>query len=174
MPQWNYNDVLVCILWVHYHLTEKSSWGVESITVSDLPVYCRNATSITFWIQKKGRICVAWVWNWEGTEKLVNGKQHSICFIPTWMKGLPQKVLLNFRLEFLKSDLTINTFHSEFPKFYVKWYQHPMLGKIMTGDLKVVELGHDMILIWIRYKCLDIDEAVICYVMDVCQCFSEY
>ena len=78
---------------------------------------------------------------------MVNGKEHSIWFIPTGMKGLPQNILLNFRLEFLKSDLTIDTFHPEFPKFYVKWHQHPMLGKIMTGDLKVVELGHDMILI---------------------------
>ena len=30
-----------------YHLTEKSSWGVESIMVSDLPVYRRIATSVT-------------------------------------------------------------------------------------------------------------------------------
>ena len=56
---------------------------------------------------KKGWICVAWVWNWEGTEKLVNGKQHSVWFVPTGMNGLPQNVLLNFRLEFPKSDLTI-------------------------------------------------------------------
>ena len=56
---------------------------------------------------KKGQICVAWVWNREGTEKLVNGKQHSVWFVPTGMKGLPQNVLLNFRLEFPKSDLTI-------------------------------------------------------------------
>ena len=56
---------------------------------------------------KKRAICVAWVWNREGTEKLVNGKQHSVWFVPTGMKGLPQNVLLNFRLEFPKSDLTI-------------------------------------------------------------------
>ena len=55
---------------------------------------------------KKGRICVAWVWSREGTEKLVNGKQHSVWFVPTGMNGLPQNVLLNFRLEFPKSDLT--------------------------------------------------------------------
>ena len=55
---------------------------------------------------KKGRICVAWVWNREGTEKLVNGKQHSFLVVPTGMKGLPQNVLLNFRLEFPKSYLT--------------------------------------------------------------------
>ena len=30
-----------------YHLTEKSGWGVESIMVSDLPVYRRNFTSVT-------------------------------------------------------------------------------------------------------------------------------
>jgi len=30
-----------------YHLTEKSGWGVKSIMVSNLPVYRRNATSIT-------------------------------------------------------------------------------------------------------------------------------
>ena len=30
-----------------YHLTEKSGRGVESIMVSDLPVYRRNATSVT-------------------------------------------------------------------------------------------------------------------------------
>ena len=56
---------------------------------------------------KKGWICVAWVWNREGIKKLVNGKQHSIWFVPTGMNGLPQNVLLNFWLEFPKSDLTI-------------------------------------------------------------------
>ena len=38
---------------------------------------------------------------------MVNGKQHSVWFVRTGMKGLPQNVLLNFRLEFPKSDLTI-------------------------------------------------------------------
>ena len=33
-------------IWGAYHLTEKSGWGVESIMVSDLPVYRRNATSV--------------------------------------------------------------------------------------------------------------------------------
>ena len=58
---------------------------------------------------KEGRICVAWVWKREGTEKLANGKQHSVWFVPTGirMNGLSQNVLLNFRLEFPKSDLTI-------------------------------------------------------------------
>ena len=71
---------------------------------------------------KEGRICVAWVWNREGTEKLVNGKQHSVWFVPTGMKGLPQNVLLNFRLEFPKSDLTIYVPSGiSSPKFSVKW-----------------------------------------------------
>ena len=56
---------------------------------------------------KKGQICLAWVRSREGTEKLVNGKQHSVWFVPTGMNGLPRNVLLNFRLEFPKSDLTI-------------------------------------------------------------------
>ena len=30
---------------------------------------------------KRGRICVAWVWNREGTKKLANGKQHSVWFV---------------------------------------------------------------------------------------------
>ena len=38
---------------------------------------------------------------------MVNCKQHSVWFVRTGMNGLPQNVLLNFRLEFPKSDLTI-------------------------------------------------------------------
>ena len=38
---------------------------------------------------------------------MVSGKQHSVWLVPTGMKRLPQNVLLNFRLEFPKSDLTI-------------------------------------------------------------------
>ena len=49
-----------------YHLTEKSDWGAKSITVSNLPVYCRIATSVTVCIG------VAWAWNQEGIEKLVS------------------------------------------------------------------------------------------------------
>ena len=74
--------------------------------VSDLPVYRRNTTSVTVSIQKRANF-VAWLWNQERTEKLVNGKQHSVWLVPTGMKRLPQNVLLNFRLEFPKSDLTI-------------------------------------------------------------------
>ena len=50
---------------------------------------------------------MAWAWNQEGTEKLVNGKQHFIWYVPSGMNGPPQNVHLNFWLEFLKSDLTI-------------------------------------------------------------------
>ena len=38
---------LLAVSWGAYHLTEKSGWGVESIMVSDLPVYRRVATSVT-------------------------------------------------------------------------------------------------------------------------------
>ena len=50
-----------------YHLTEKSGWGVESIMVSDLPVYRSIATSRIRFESKKGA-------NESGTEKLVNDK----------------------------------------------------------------------------------------------------
>ena len=40
-------EIQVPETWGAYHLTEKSGWGVKSIMVSDLPVYCRNATSVT-------------------------------------------------------------------------------------------------------------------------------
>ena len=53
---------------------------------------------------KKARICVA-----SGTEKLVNGKQHSVWFVPTGMNRLRQNVLLN-----------LPSFHPGFPKFSVK------------------------------------------------------
>ena len=86
-----------------YHLTEKSGWGVESIMVSDSVAICQFTVEIPHPLpfeSEKGRICVAWVWNREGTEKLVNGKQHSVWFVATGMRGLP-------RLEFPRSDLTI-------------------------------------------------------------------
>ena len=46
-----------CVSRDAYHLTEKTGWGVESIMVSDLPVYRRNATSVTVWIQKRANLC---------------------------------------------------------------------------------------------------------------------
>ena len=103
-----------------YHVTEEFGWGVESIMVSDWPVYCRIAISVTIWIQREGGISVAWVWNREGTEKLVNGTQHSVWFVPTGMNRLPQNLLLNFRLEFPLSDVTIYL-PSGISEFSVKW-----------------------------------------------------
>ena len=47
-----------------YHLTEKCVWGVESIMVSDLPVYSWNATSVSVWIQKRAKF-----YRESGTEK---------------------------------------------------------------------------------------------------------
>ena len=88
-------------------LTEKSGWGCRKHNgkrFSSLPRNCHIRYSLN---PKMGRICVARVWNREGTEKLVNGKQHSVWFVPTRINGLPQNVLLNFRLEFPKSNLTI-------------------------------------------------------------------
>ena len=75
----------------------------KSIVVSDFPVYQGMAHPLRFESKKWGEF----VQRESGTEKLVNGKQHSVWFVPTGMKGLPQNVLLNFRLEFPKSDLTI-------------------------------------------------------------------
>ena len=40
--------------WGAYHLTEKSVRLVESIIISNIPVYRRIAISVTVWIQKKG------------------------------------------------------------------------------------------------------------------------
>ena len=69
---------------------------------------------------KKGRVCVASVWSREGAEKLVNGKQHSVWFVPTGMNGLPQNVPSIFGWNFRKVTLPF-TFHLEFPKFCLKW-----------------------------------------------------
>ena len=70
---------------------------------TSLPLKCHIRFGLN---PKKGEV-LSWVWNRERTEKLVNGKQYSVWFVPTGMKGLPQNVLLNFRLEFPKSELTI-------------------------------------------------------------------
>ena len=126
----------------NYHLTEKSGWDVESIMVNDLPFHRRNTTSVTLWIQKKGRICVAWVWNREGTEKLVNGKQHSVWFAPTGMKGLPQNVLLNFRLEFPKRGLTINLPSGISEIFCQIWQSYRLLKKKTDDACACAQSGH--------------------------------
>ena len=36
-----------------YYLTEKSGWGIQSIMISDLPVYRRIATSIRYGLNPK-------------------------------------------------------------------------------------------------------------------------
>ena len=76
--------------------------------VSDIPVYRRIATSVTVGIQKRANLCSVSLEPRRNRE-LVNGKQHSVWFVRTGMNGLPQNVLLmiNFRLEFPKSDLII-------------------------------------------------------------------
>ena len=52
---------------------------------------------------------------------MVNGKQHSVRFIPTGLKGLAQNVLLNFRLEipekfiFIFPGYITNQFNDQLP-----------------------------------------------------------
>ena len=62
-----------------YHLTEKSGWGVESIMVSDLPVYRSIATFRLRFESKKGA-------SESGTEKLVIGKR-----TPSFSVGISEK-----------------------------------------------------------------------------------
>ena len=40
-----------------YHLTEKSGWGVESIMVSDLPVYVEMPHPLGFEFKKRANLC---------------------------------------------------------------------------------------------------------------------
>ena len=40
-----------------YHLTEKSVWGVESIMVSDLPVYVEMPHPLGFEFKKRANLC---------------------------------------------------------------------------------------------------------------------
>ena len=81
-------------LWGVYHIFDrKIRFRCEKHNgklFTNLPQKCHIRYGLN---PKKGRICV--------------GKQHSVWFIPTGVKGLPQNVLLNFRLEFPKNDLTI-------------------------------------------------------------------
>ena len=53
-------------------------------------------------------------------EILVNGKQHSVWFVPTRMKWLPQNVVFRFRLEFAKSGPNIYL-PSRISKIFGKW-----------------------------------------------------
>ena len=100
------NDVGKIMIWGAYHLTEKSRWGVESIMVKDLLVHRRIAISVMFWMKKRANLCSVSL-EPRRNRQMVNGKQHSVWFVPTGMNGLAPNVLLNFRLEFPESDLTI-------------------------------------------------------------------
>ena len=111
----------ICLMiWGAYHLTEKSGWGVESIMVSDLPVYRRNATFVTVWIQKKGEF----VSRESGTEKVLRNwlMVSNIPFgsyQPEWKDYLKTYSSI-FGWNFRKVTLPFS-FHPEFPKFSVKW-----------------------------------------------------
>ena len=103
-----------------YHLTEKCVWGVESIMVSDLPVYSWNATSVSVWIQKRAKF-----YRESGTEKeprnwlIVNNIPFG-SYQPEWKDYLKTYSSI-FGWNFRKVNLPF-TFHPEFPKFSVKWY----------------------------------------------------
>ena len=56
---------------------------------------------------KKGQILCSVSLERRRNREIGNSKQHSVWFISTGMNGLPQNALLNFRLEFPKSDLTV-------------------------------------------------------------------
>ena len=98
-----------------YHLTEKSDWGAKSITVSNLPVYCRIHICYSLY-PKKGQIGVAWAWNQEGTEKLVNGKQHFIWYVPSEWTDYLKTYTSIFCWNFPRVILPF-TFHPEFLNF---------------------------------------------------------
>ena len=104
--------------WGAYNLTEKSSWGVRSMMVHNLPAYCRIATSVTIWIQKRGKFVLAWVWNQEIIGKLVSNILFG-SYQPEWMEYFKTYSLIFF-WNFLKVTLPF-TFHPEFPKFSVMW-----------------------------------------------------
>ena len=72
---------------------------------------------------------------------MVNGKQHSVWFVPTGMKGLPQNVLLNFRLEIPKSDLTIY-FPSGISEIFCQMVSTPNLRFARFRGRKEREIGN--------------------------------
>ena len=103
-----------------YHFTEKSGWGIESIIVSDLPVYRRNTTSVMVWIQKKGEFEL----RESGTEKeprnwLMVSNIPFGSYQPEW-KDYFKTLSSIFGRNFRKVTLPF-TFHPELTKFSVKW-----------------------------------------------------
>ena len=103
-----------------YHLTEKSGWVVKSIMVSDLPVYRRNATSVTVWIQKKDDFVSREsgtnkeLRNWLMVSNILFGS-----YQPEWTDYLKTYSSI-FGWNFRKVTLPF-TSHPEFLKFSVKW-----------------------------------------------------
>ena len=76
-------------------MTEKSGWDA-----AELPHQLR------FESKKGANLCSVSLKRRRNRE-IGNGKQHSVWFISTGMNRLPRNVLLNFGLEFPKSDLTV-------------------------------------------------------------------
>ena len=82
--------------------------GKKIIMVSDLPVYSRIATSVTFWIQKRANLCSVSLEPWRNRE-IGKCKQH-IPFKPEWT-------------DYLKTYSSIfeKWPHQEFLIFSLKW-----------------------------------------------------
>ena len=78
--------------------------------------------------------------------ELVNGKQHSVWFVPTGMKGLPLNVLLNFRLEFPKSDPTIYL-PSRISEIFRQMVSTPYITCKTREQLKLPTVGKETLLI---------------------------
>ena len=78
---------------------------------------------------KKGRICEAWVWKGEGTEKLVNGKHQT-----EWkdcLKVFIWNTSINWCLYFRKVTLPF-IFHPEFRKFSIKWQKPVVTQRVIA------------------------------------------
>ena len=101
-----------------YHLTEESGWGVKSIMVSDWPVYCRTATSVTVWIQKRGRGENLSSVSLEPRRNREFGKWYTKFRLVCTNRN--ERTTSIFGCNFRKVTLPF-TFHPEFLKFSVKW-----------------------------------------------------
>ena len=108
--------------------------------VSDSPVYRRNATSVTVWIQKRANLCSASLKprNWLMVRNIPFGS-----YQPEW-----KDYLKIFRLEFPKSDLTIYLPSGIFcqmvstPKFHYKMFSQELIwsGEIYYTNVVVSRL----------------------------------
>ena len=116
IPPWHQTEFVIGSA---YHLTEKSAWDA-----AELPHQLRFES-------KKGQICVAWVWNGEGTEKLVIVSNIPFgSYQPEWTDYLKTYSSI-FGWNFRKVTLPF-TFHPEFPKFSVKW-QAPRKSRVQIS-----------------------------------------